>query len=199
MYGGTDSGTVDTGTSGIWTYWISNSSSTIDTTNTIWHNWNTTLTDRTITVNTHTTWAGWVQPVIAARTAEEIKAEQDARAERMRVFAEQEAARKAERDQAAAVAEALLLEYLSEPEKEEYVAEGHFHVLSADGVSRYRIKKGQLNNVEKLDDKGVVTKVFCSHPRISVPDADNMLAQRFALMHQEDDFEKSMAFVRRVG
>ena len=183
---------------GIWTNTVSTTTSAINnSTQYIWANWlsgGTSATSTNAIITANNIWGSWVEPVVRKLTVAEVAANYKYKEEaRIRREAEE-----VERREAEAKAEALLLEYLSEQEAEEYVKKGYFHVLSSDGVSKYRIRNGRANNVEKINEQGEVTKIFCSHPYENVPNQDNMLTQRFALLHMEEEFEKKMANVRNV-
>lgn len=84
-------------------------------------------------------------------------------------------------------AERLMLRYLTNEQKEEYLNFQNFKVRTLRG-NVYRIRKGRSGNVDRLDDRGRVTGSYCAHPANDVPNCDTMLAQKLMLEHDEDSF-----------
>jgi hypothetical protein len=95
----------------------------------------------------------------------------------------------------------LLLEHLSETQREEWAAERAFTVHTADGKRAYKIAYGLADNVHlvKADEPPVskhgrplaVGARFCMHvyhPEGQVPHEDNMLAQKLLLESDEREF-----------
>lgn len=95
-------------------------------------------------------------------------------------------------------AEALLLEHLDVDQRAEWAASRSFHVATADGVRRYRIKLGLAGNVALVKDGELEPRVagghlrrFCMHvyhPDGKIPDEDNVLAQKLLLESDEAEF-----------
>ncbi len=84
-------------------------------------------------------------------------------------------------------AEILLLENLSEKQREEYKRLKSFQVIVKDKI--YRIKRGRVGNIELIDDKGIAAR-YCVHPSVACPDEDTMLAQKLMLENDEKELLK---------
>ena len=100
----------------------------------------------------------------------------------------QRAAKEVARAAAVRRAEALLLESLTAPQREEYQLRGYFHVTV--GERRFRITKGRSHNVKEVDARSRILRTLCAHPVEAVPDADTMLAQKLMLENRPTDFFK---------
>lgn len=143
-------------------------------------------------------WSGWcpngsvikVQMIPAPQLTEEQVAARARQAEEQRL-AREEAERK--RKEAEEKAEKLLQEHLNEEQQKEYQEQQAFHVVTASG-RRYQVRRGISGNVYEIkaeqDGKVKELKKFCIHPHISVPAADNMLAQKLLLETNEAEFER---------
>jgi len=57
----------------------------------------------------------------------------------------------------------------------------YFDVIGGDTGTRYRIRFGNLMNVEELDSRGKRMRLLCFAPEGRLPVADTMLAQKIAL------------------
>lgn len=161
-----------------WDYWCS--ASTASTSNTVWVQWNVGQATRSSTVR-------WVQP--RELTAKEVAERAEANRLRQEEWARQEAEREAQRKAAALVAEKLLLENLSQEQRQEYAHEKRFHVISQSG-KRFQVKLGRAGNVMELNESGKGVNRFCIHPTEAVPDQDTMLAQKLLLETDEEKFRK---------
>lgn len=95
------------------------------------------------------------------------------------------AQRAAEREYAAteARAEAFLRAVLSPSQRRCLRRSRCFYVQGSDG-RRYRVRRGQVMNVEAVRPGGRATHRYCAHPVDGVPDADAMAAQK---LHLETD------------
>ena len=96
----------------------------------------------------------------------------------------------ARRENAAALAERLLLEHLTEEQRQTYRRNGWFVVQGGKSKRQYRIRKtpSMIANVDVLERDQVVHRL-CGHCRVDqVPLADNLLAQKVMLEIAEDDF-----------
>lgn len=113
------------------------------------------------------------------------QAAQRAEAERQRQQAEAE--RRREQRAADVRAERLLRRCLTQEQRRCLRQRGHFVVQSELGGT-YRINRGAVRNVERLDAKGRAVTQFCIHPQEAVPDADTMLAQLLLLRTDERRF-----------
>jgi hypothetical protein len=87
---------------------------------------------------------------------------------------------------AEAKAEELLVMCLNETQRKLYLKESYLEVNT--DIAKYRIKKGWSKNVEKLREDGTPELVYCIHPGILIPTADNMLAQKLMLENNEKEF-----------
>lgn len=96
----------------------------------------------------------------------------------------------ARRENAANVAERLLLEHLTEEQRQTYRRNGWFVVHGGKSKRQYRIRKNpsMIANVDVLECDMVVHRL-CGHCRLDqVPMGDNLLAQKVMLEIAEDDF-----------
>lgn len=87
-------------------------------------------------------------------------------------------------------AEELLREHLDEEQRAEFDAHGHFHVSVED--RRYRITRRRQGNVfcdyDYYHDGRLRHRCYCIHPREDLPPGDQMLAQKFMLETDEEEF-----------
>lgn len=97
----------------------------------------------------------------------------------------------------------LLLAQLTADQQQEWEKEQAFHVETADGRRRYRIRRGMHGNITlvKSDDPAVKGKrgqaikegaVFCwcvAHPDGRLPEEDNVLAQKLMLESPEGEHQ----------
>jgi hypothetical protein len=77
-------------------------------------------------------------------------------------------------------AETLLLEHLTEDQERPWREERAIFVTGQSG-KRYKIKEGRFHNLYELDGDGKPITELCVHVEANCPDADNVLAQKFAL------------------
>jgi len=90
-------------------------------------------------------------------------------------------------DGAYAKAEALLLRHLDDTQRAQYAAHGWFEVQVETRC--YRIRQGISGNVSLRDPQTrEPTRIYCIHPRLSVPTPDVMLAQLLTLRYDEARF-----------
>lgn len=112
--------------------------------------------------------------------------------DRTRMLRRKSAARRAER---------LLLEHLTEAQRQEWTTDKAFHVETADGRRRYKIAYGLTGNVclVKCEGEAPMGKFgpvregarFCMHvyhPDGWVPNEDNVLAQKLLIEANEEHF-----------
>lgn len=185
---------------------VSGSGTNAATTSAAWIRWNSAWTCTTNEEDGDTTWGKWTYYSAATeatttvwsdwfftekifkakkRTAAEIAADKE-RAEKQRL-----AAIKAEEVRLAAEAKAreLLWSQLSAEQRQEADQKKHFHLISEKG-RRYRIDLDTAHgNVRELSDKGLTKRKLCAQPK-GVPKWDQILAQKLALEHCEDEFLK---------
>lgn len=105
-------------------------------------------------------------------------------AERLRRYRE----RQAQLQRAQALAEELLEDHVDEQQLADLRRHQAFEV-TASGGTRYLIVQGRAGNVLREPEPGRrVSRRFCVHPRMFVPDMDTMLAQALWLQADEDAF-----------
>ena len=75
----------------------------------------------------------------------------------------------------------LLAEHLSPMQRAQYARFGYFEVIGGDSGRRYRIRHGQILNVELLDRTERRMCLLCFLPEADLPLGDVMLAQKIAL------------------
>ena len=75
----------------------------------------------------------------------------------------------------------LLTDNLSPAQRDQLEAFNYFDVVGGDTGTRYRIRFGNLMNVEQIDSRGKRTRLLCFAPEGRLPVADTMLAQKIAL------------------
>lgn len=87
-------------------------------------------------------------------------------------------------------AELLLTESLSPLQREELIRCGYFTVATAlrDGHPRiYQLSRGRVGNIVEVNAQGQPVSRWCVHPRLDVPDADTLLAQKLWLENRPDE------------
>jgi len=75
----------------------------------------------------------------------------------------------------------LLVEHLSPAQRAQYDRFNYFDVIGGNTGRRYRIRHGQVMNVEVLDNAGHRMCALCFMPKGHVPVGDVVLAQKLAL------------------
>jgi hypothetical protein len=113
-----------------------------------------------------------------------------------------EHARAIRRKIAKQTAELLLVECLSEAQRQEWETNKSFTVVTADGLREYRIKRGMAGNVTLVKCQTPPTSKhgraiapgarFCMHayhPEGWIPDEDNVLAQKLLLESPDGEAE----------
>ena len=75
----------------------------------------------------------------------------------------------------------LLTDNLSPAQRDQLEVFNYFDVVGGDTGTRYRIRFGNLMNVEQLDPRGKRIRLLCFAPEGRLPVADTMLAQKIAL------------------
>jgi len=165
-----------------------------------WTTWNqtysTTTTNYTVYQNNWETWVGvgtnLARPAVGitrigapalVRTEEEwtvIREEQE----------RQRAIRDEQQKEARAEARKLMEVVLSKEQMNEYLTKGYFTVIGSEG-GEFRIYHGTSGNLKQVV-KGQEVNALCVHPQLYdhegdgyLPTEDSMVAQAFALMHDE--------------
>ena len=196
--------TVGTATWNIWcNQALGGTSATTATSSSTWNQWASVSRDNGYVINTSTdslgvfyfrqqaVWEQWAGVTIIQRQHPHQSAEEEAA---LRVVRGQQQAHwqkvaeeeKSLRIAAEARAEKLLLAHLSEPQRIQYTKERKFRLLTKSGTE-YEVQKGWAGNVV-LIKKGKAVERFCIHPKESVPEQDNMLAQKLLLEANEEEF-----------
>lgn len=168
------------------TYYDVNNPEITTSSSTTWTEWN--KYQPTVYIQNNHVWENWV---VVKRDAFSVRLErreprQRTEEELARAAAAAEAAaqRRAEVEAAMAAAQerahTLLLSALDEEQAAEYTERRHGR--------RYCIKHGRQDNVFLVDDDGRLITEYCGHVGESVPDEDNILAQKLILEHDEDAF-----------
>jgi hypothetical protein len=75
----------------------------------------------------------------------------------------------------------LLRLWLSPEQAAQYNSEEHFDVIGSDTGTRYRIRHGQMMNIDQLDSAGKRVCQWCFAPEGELASGDCMLAQKIAL------------------
>ncbi len=78
-------------------------------------------------------------------------------------------------------AHALLRAWLSPEQAQQYDSQTDFEVIGSDTGTRYRIRHGQMINIDQLDPAGKKVCVWCFVPEGNLAPSDCMLAQKVAL------------------
>jgi hypothetical protein len=71
--------------------------------------------------------------------------------------------------------------WLSPEEAAQYDSQEHFDVIGSDTRTRYRIRHGQMMNIDQLDSAGNRICQWCFAPEGGLAAGDCMLAQKIAL------------------
>lgn len=93
-------------------------------------------------------------------------------------------------------AEKLLLEWLSPPQRHQYLKEKSFDVCGGESGKTYRIRHGRQMNIDELDKAGKKVCTWCFLPEGQCPAGDVMLAQKIAIENFEN---KALATANRFG
>jgi hypothetical protein len=75
----------------------------------------------------------------------------------------------------------LLCLWLSPEQAAQYNSQEHFDVIGSDTGTRYRIRHGQMMNIDQLDSAGNRVCQWCFAPEGELAAGDCMLAQKIAL------------------
>jgi hypothetical protein len=75
----------------------------------------------------------------------------------------------------------LLRLWLSPQQAAQYNSQEHFDVIGSDTSTRYRIRHGQMMNIDQLDCAGNRVCQWCFAPEGELAAGDCMLAQKIAL------------------
>jgi hypothetical protein len=75
----------------------------------------------------------------------------------------------------------LLRQWLSPEQAAQYNSSEHFDIIGSDTGARYRIRHGQMMNIDQLDSAGNRVCQWCFAPEGELAAGDCMLAQKIAL------------------
>ena len=75
----------------------------------------------------------------------------------------------------------LLMQNLSQVQRQQFLRHGYFDVIGSDTGARYRIRTGRSLNVAQLNTSGGCVCLLCFEPHGVLPSGDVMLAQKIAL------------------
>ncbi len=181
-----------------WSSWTSTTSATTTSysTNDIWYSWSssatTSATSTVTTSNTSGVWRVWIdsgtdQHYATYKTPEltaEEKAEQKRRVEAEKAWQEEFERKKKEKE---AKARELLRMVLDEEQNKNLDEKAYFELTSIKSGNKYRIRKGDCRNIEKVDNQGKVIETLCFHPKEFVPHYDTMTIQKLMLENEEED------------
>jgi len=107
-------------------------------------------------------------------------------------------------------AEILLLKCLTQDQQTQYWQDRSFIVFGGDTGTQYRIRRGSAFNIKAFRNEIHIFSL-CGRPKITLPVADIMLAQKFALELEEKQFlrlanrhniiqqNEMMNFVRKIA
>jgi hypothetical protein len=76
---------------------------------------------------------------------------------------------------------ALLRRWLSPEQAAQYNSKEQFDVIGSDTGTRYRIRRGDITNIDQLDSAGDKVCAWCFVPEGNLAAGDCMLAQKIAL------------------
>ena len=206
--------TTTAATSVVWRQWITTSNGNVDstgipdaTTSTaqVWGQWVTATAGTTGNV---LVWNNWNDattqsirpqgaPIRGFTETPEMVAERERRAAEHRRLQEEETRKRALAEERATQ---LLVSMLSEEQKRDFAAHGHFFVDALVSGRRYRIDKGRSGNIKVIDRvTGVWTESLCIHQRDYVPVPDTMLMQKLLIETAEDELRRVANITRRDG
>jgi hypothetical protein len=80
---------------------------------------------------------------------------------------------------------ALLHEWLSQEQQEQFETSSYFDVVGSESGKRYRIRRSRGTNVHEIDDAGKPVMGWCFVPEGDLVAGDVMLAQKIALETNE--------------
>lgn len=167
-----------------WATWCTTDSTTSGTDT--WNLWCDSIDSGTCSATTATSniWYGWngdyYQQYIPEPTEEELQAREQARLEAEERIRQQQAER-----EAATQRSLKLLEEILEQEQKEQLKQDDSIIVKTK-KRQYLIKRGWAGNIYELDDCGKPIARLCVHPRVQVPEYDNMVAQKLMLETNED-------------
>lgn len=181
----------------VWGCWVDETTYTTTASTTVWGSWAGTST---ASCSSDTVWIRWYDcqnkdsfkshvygDFIPLSETEEHKKE---RLEKERIAAEKYAAavkkQREEEKEREQKAWAFLVAVLNEKQKKQMEKDKFFELISVKSGTRYRIRKGQTRNIEKLDGEGKVIQKLCVHPVDYLHDYDAMAMQKLALEYDEE-------------
>ena len=181
--------TASNSTTATWNCWndTGTATSVIDTTWGCWAN-----STATTTAGSATTWMRWMSDgttsgnYVVTQPAQLSKEQLAVVKQQQAEFNKAQAELQAKQKHAKAKAEQLLVEHLTE-EQEKAWKENRAIFVTAKSGRRFKIREGRAGNIEEINADGKAIRSFCVHVEpYNVPDADNVLAQKLALEHNEE-------------
>jgi hypothetical protein len=214
-------------TTSVWDGWTTSASSSTTTLTTtgygdnVWYTWNNGSGTSANTATTATTsgsvWLTWVTDSSSGRSelrdrvygdwsvpelTKEQKAEQKRQAEEAKKKEEERLKLERERE---AKAKALLKMILDARQITQLEEKSCFELVSVKSGNRYRIRKGDCRNVEKINEEGKVLETLCFHPKDDYKEGrgrvhhyDTMAIQKLMLENEEDE-ARQIANIARVA
>ena len=173
----------DPGINDVFTFWLSQGTSTSATTDTEWYAWNNSTTATSI----QDVYYHWVTQVVESEEEKakklEARKQRELEAERKRIRAQRLDRIKKLR------AKRLLVQQLDEDQKRMLMEKDCFYMRSEKG-KLFKIKNGRSGNVYlmKDDKEDKIHQVLCAHPDAYCPNYDTMLAQKLMLETDEEQF-----------
>lgn len=181
----------------IWSRWVTFDAGTSAYTDNAWYSWTSdnSTTGIGVTIQSNDYYPIPEPAPLTPEQEEEIRRQLEATLARQRErearrFAAEEK-RKAEIAEARQRGMALLLEWMSEKQREQFEKHKTFLVVGQSGKI-YEIREGTSGNVIELDENGNPVARYCAHPdnTVELPREDVWLAQKLALEHNEEAFLK---------
>lgn len=172
-----------------WTHWTTGTSTSVTTELNLlatWYTWN----EGTVTVNSMPLVQAVMQNTPVVMTPDQARLNDQVVAAYARTQRKDQAVKRLARIKA----ERILTDHLSNEQRQDLSRFGFFklYVNSKDGPKVYRIRRGQVQNIDLMREKADGTlepiQTLCAHPEMMVPDADAMLIQKLMLESAEDQF-----------
>lgn len=180
-----------------WDSWCSTITATTNSTGPCWRY---LLNSTSVTQDAQ--WSLWnhqgqAPAIVRSVDPEELRRLEEERAQRDREWHARLQEERAARLEAERKAEELMMRFLSPEQRDEFRRLSLFTVHLPNG-NRYQVRKGHAGNVYKIGEREKLVERLCIHTRETVPDFDNMLAQKLFLESNEDEFRR-VANVSRYG
>lgn len=164
--------------------------------NTIWYTWN--LNEASSTTATTTIWNAWTATSGQNFSIHQSSAGSAQTKEQVKEAREKYQREQAERERIQKVADQLLMDHLTEEQREQVKKNGWFVIEGGKSKKKYRIetKGGVHGNVYELNDKEKVIGSYCFQLQATFPKGDHLLAQKLCLEYDEEATLKVANFTR---